>query len=57
MSLVFLGLVEPGEIRTHDLFHAMEDFSITYRQSRQKHETYATPIWTPVDAKTPLLGA
>ena len=37
----------PGEIRTHDLFHAMEVRSTTYRQSHQKQKTYETEIWTP----------
>ena len=31
----------------------MEDFSITYGQLHQKHKTYATTIWTPMDAKMP----
>ena len=44
----------PGEIRTHDLFHAMERKSITYRQFHQKQKTYRRAIWTPVDAKTPV---
>src|SRR5581483_5959651 len=37
----------PGEIRTHDLFHAMVVGSITYEQFHQKQKTCATKIWTP----------
>ena len=31
----------PGEIRTHDLFHAMEEISIAYRQSGVKTKDLA----------------
>jgi len=36
----------PGEIRTHDLFHAMVAGSITYEETRRKQKTCTTAIWT-----------
>ena len=46
----------PGEIRTHDLFHAMGVRSITYRQSDQKQKSCATTIWTPIGLRVRFHG-
>ena len=43
-SLNYFG--GPGEIRTHDLFHAMVAKSITYEERRGKQKTCTTAIWT-----------
>jgi hypothetical protein len=44
----------PGEIRTHDLFHAMEVKSITYSDLHQKHKTYTSEIWTAFGPRVPF---
>jgi hypothetical protein len=36
----------PGEIRTHDLFHAMVTKSIAYRRIRDFSKSYGHAIWT-----------
>jgi hypothetical protein len=43
----FEGFGGPGEIRTHDLFHAMVEGSITCSAVQRKQKTCGSSFWTP----------